>query len=102
MAPVINEKATVMINGLKCGVTYTITAGGTLNGYLVGPRSSHGNIVAGPCPVTSSTVSPSASSSALSPSLPLSCKSKAYYHGCVYIRRYIHNIGEGNVDIMHS
>ena len=29
---------TVTLNGLACGVTYTITAGGTLNGQLVGPR----------------------------------------------------------------
>ena len=41
--------ATVTINGLMCGVTYTITAGGTLNGELVGPRSSQG-IAMGPCP----------------------------------------------------
>ena len=36
--------ATVTVNGLKCGVTYTIIAGGTLNEDLVGPRSSHGTI----------------------------------------------------------
>lgn len=43
--------ATVTVNGLQCGVTYTITTGGTLNGNLVGPRSSHRTITAGPCPV---------------------------------------------------
>ena len=31
-------------------VTYTITAEGTLNGALVGPRSSHGTVTSGPCP----------------------------------------------------
>ena len=41
--------ATVTINELACGVPYTITAGGTLNGELVGPRSSHGTTM-GPCP----------------------------------------------------
>ena len=50
--------ATVTINGLMCEVTYTITAGGTLDGQLVGPRSSHGTITAGPCPpmITTTTV----------------------------------------------
>ena len=52
-APIINRMAIVIVNGLQCGVTYTIIAGGTLNGDLVGPRSSHGNITTGPCPVTS-------------------------------------------------
>ena len=42
--------ATVTVNGLECGVTYTITAGGTLNGDLVGPRSFHGTVTTGPCP----------------------------------------------------
>ena len=32
------------VNGLKCEVTYTIIAGGTLNGSLLGPRSSHGTV----------------------------------------------------------
>ena len=49
-APITNGTATVTVNGLECGVAYTITAGGTLNGDLVGPRSSHGNITTGPCP----------------------------------------------------
>ena len=43
--------AIVTVNGLKCQGTYTVTAGGSLNGDLVGPRSSHGNITAGSCPV---------------------------------------------------
>ena len=42
--------ATVTINDLQCGVTYNITAEGALNGKLVGPRSPHGKIAAGPCP----------------------------------------------------
>ena len=46
---VTNEMATVTIDGLACGVTYSIIAGGTLNGVLVGPKSSHG-IITGPCP----------------------------------------------------
>ena len=49
-APAINGMATVTVNGLQCEVTYTIIAGGTLNGDLVGPRSSHGTITAGSCP----------------------------------------------------
>ena len=43
-APITNGMATVTINGLECGVTYTIIAGGTLNETLIGPRSTHGNI----------------------------------------------------------
>ena len=50
MAAITNGMATVTIDGLECEVTYTITAGGALNGTLVGPRSSHGNITSGPCP----------------------------------------------------
>ena len=46
--------ATVTINDLQCGVTYNITAEGALNGTLVGPKSPHGNVTAGPCPVTAS------------------------------------------------
>ena len=37
------------VDGLQCEVTYDIIAGGTLNGALVGPRSSHGTITSGPC-----------------------------------------------------
>ena len=44
-----NGIATVTIDGLECEVTYDIIAGGTLNGALVGPRSSHGTITSGPC-----------------------------------------------------
>ena len=47
--------ATVTIDGLACGVTYTIIAGGTLNGDLVGPRSSHGTITTDLCSVISTT-----------------------------------------------
>ena len=53
-AAITNRMATVTINDLQCGVTYNITAEGTLNGTLVGPKLSHGNIAAGPCPVIAS------------------------------------------------
>ena len=49
-APITNGVAIVTVNGLQCEVTYTVTAGGTLNGDLVGLRSSYGTITAGPCP----------------------------------------------------
>ena len=48
-ASITDETATVTVTGLKCGVNYTIIAGGTLNGELVGPRSSHGTIVMPAC-----------------------------------------------------
>ena len=51
-APIPNGTVTVAGYGLECEVTYTITAGGTLNGDLVGPRSSHGTVTAGPCPIS--------------------------------------------------
>ena len=54
-ALITNGMATVTIDGLACGVTYTIIAGGTLDGDLVGPRSSHGSITAGPCPLITVT-----------------------------------------------
>ena len=60
-ARITNRSATVTVNGLQCGVTYTIITGGTLNGGLVGPRSSHGSVTTGPCPVISSTISPTMS-----------------------------------------
>ena len=47
-ASVMNMMATLTIDGLACGVTYSIIAGGTLNGVLVGPRLSHGTTT-GPC-----------------------------------------------------
>ena len=50
-APITNGKAIVTVHGLECGSNYTITAGGTINGDLVGPRSSHGNITTNPCPL---------------------------------------------------
>ena len=55
IAPVTNTMATVTVDGLECGVTYTIIAGGILNGELVGPRSSHGTIATNPCPVCPAT-----------------------------------------------
>ena len=54
-ALITNGMATVTIDGLACGMTYTIIAGGTLDGDLVGPRSSHGTITAGPCPLITVT-----------------------------------------------
>ena len=53
-APITNGMATVTVTGLECGVTYTIIARGTLNGDLVGPRSSHG-IVNQLCPSVESS-----------------------------------------------
>ena len=51
-APVSYGITTVTLEELACGVTYTITAGGILNGHLVGPTSSHGTITFNnhPCP----------------------------------------------------
>ena len=40
-APITNGKARVTINKLECNATYTIIAGGTLNGRLLGPRLWH-------------------------------------------------------------
>jgi len=50
-ADIINGMSTVIVNNLVCEVTYTIIAGGLLAGDLVGPRSSRGTIISGPCPV---------------------------------------------------
>ena len=41
--------ATVTVSELMCEVTYNITAEGTLNGDLVGPISSLGNITTALC-----------------------------------------------------
>ena len=43
--------ATVTVDGLDCWTNYTVTAGGTFKGDLVGLRSPHGNITTNPCPV---------------------------------------------------
>ena len=51
---ITNGMAAVSVTNLQCGVTYNITAEGTLNGTLVGPKSSHGNVATGPCPVIAS------------------------------------------------
>ena len=48
-APITNRVAMVKVNELECGVRYTIVAGGTLNGDLVGPRSSYGAIAIPAC-----------------------------------------------------
>ena len=57
MAAVTSGMATVTVDRLECKITYTIIAGGTLNGTLVGPRSPHGNITSGPCPADMPTPS---------------------------------------------
>ena len=49
-APFTNGIAAVIISDIQCAVTYTITAEGMLNGTLVGPGSSHGNVTAESCP----------------------------------------------------
>ena len=54
-SPVNNGMATIIFDGLNCSVVYNITAGGILNGTLVGPRYLHGTITAGPCPLNSIT-----------------------------------------------
>ena len=79
MAAVTNGMATVKIDGLECEVTCTIIAGGTLNGALVGPRSSHGNITSGPCPP------PMPTPSVATPSM--SGKEEI----CTYVRMYVHD-----------
>ena len=38
------------VNGLECEAIYIIIAGGTLNGGLVGPKSSYNNITTSACP----------------------------------------------------
>ena len=42
--------ATVIVDRLLCEVEYTNIARGTLDGQLVGPRSSHRTVTADPCP----------------------------------------------------
>ena len=42
--------AMVIVNGLECEAIYIIKAGGTLNGGLLGPRSSYNNITTSACP----------------------------------------------------
>ena len=74
MAAITNGMATVTIDGLECEVTYAITAGGTLNGALVGPRSSHGNITSGSC----------------SPPMPTPSVATPSMNGKVEIYTYIH------------
>ena len=85
MATITNEMATVTVDGLECAVTYNITAGGTLNGALVGPRSSHGTITSGPCPLPMPTPTlPMQTPSVETPSM--SGKNKK--HIIIHIRRY--------------
>ena len=49
----MNGLATVVVDGLNCKTVYNILAGGILNKTLIGPRSSHGIITAGPCAINS-------------------------------------------------
>ena len=42
--------AMVTVDGLECETSYTIKAGGTLNGNLVGPTSSYDIITTNTCP----------------------------------------------------
>ena len=50
-AAVMGTTATVILTNISCSaVEYTIIAGGTLNGNLVGPRSSHGMLFFEECP----------------------------------------------------
>ena len=54
--------STVTLNGLACGVIYTITAGGTLGGDLVGPRLFYGNFTDDSCqPEITATIVPTTS-----------------------------------------
>ena len=55
IAPITNGMAKVKFDRLNCTIVYNIIAGGTRNGTLVGPRSSHGTITAGPCTINSVT-----------------------------------------------
>ena len=71
--------ATVSLTGLMCEETYTITAGGTLNGELVGPRSSHdpSNGNDRPCGVTPTTTS--------SATTPTTSKENFFVGLCTYV-----------------
>lgn len=66
--------AKVTVDGLMCEVEYTITVGGTLNGQLVGPRISLGNITPVSCLDTSPTASPT-----VSPTVSLSTSKSTTY-----------------------
>ena len=57
-----DQMATVVFAGLGCDITYTIIAGGRLDGNLVGPKSSHGTAM-GDCPVM---VTPTTASATMS------------------------------------
>ena len=57
MATITNGMATMTVDELECEVTYDISARGTLNGALVGPRSFHGTVTSGPCPLPMPTPS---------------------------------------------
>ena len=95
-ASITNHVATVILEGLTCGVVYNIIAGGKLNGDLVGPRSSHGIFTADPCPEMSSTILPTTTT--ILPTvttLPNTCKDTAYlscimdYASIFYLHMYL-------------
>ena len=48
----IGRNATIVIQGLDCRESYTVVAGGLLDGMLVGPQSSHGTITTGICVIS--------------------------------------------------
>ena len=48
---ITNGLAIVMVGVLECGVTYTIIAGGSLNGSLVGPSRPYGKFPTCACPI---------------------------------------------------
>ena len=52
IALITNGMIAVTVFNLQCNVSYDIIAEGKLNGKLVGPRSSHGNVDPGPCPTS--------------------------------------------------
>ena len=59
-ATITSNMATVTVRNLQCQQTYTITAGGILNGMLVGPQFRQETVTAGSCSTTPTpTSSPS-------------------------------------------
>ena len=85
IAPIINGVATITINGLVCEEEYMITASGTLNGQLVGPKSSHG-IISGYCPpVVTPTIVPTESTDGKKRYMYI-----RMYNICMYVCMYVH------------
>ena len=80
-AQITNGLAMVTVGELACGVTYTITAGGTLDGQLVGPRSSHGTVTAGPCEVVPTTTTSVATTSMTGKKIII-CRANSAAYAC--------------------